>query len=182
MCVFDYCNNKKEVDVTLFTIKGKDLQEHFSFFGEVKNDGNINYVQGKVTEPLGITEGAQADVYIGKKYYEGYLQTLKKSDNTVYDAYVSVISEKKLNGSGKVTVYGDVDKNVMLVPSSCIFTDEKGNDCVMVVTQGYCVKRKVELGKIALKGKKEIKKGVFCDEKIVINPKNIKTGDKAKEK
>lgn len=182
MGIFDYSVNKKETEVSLFTVKGKDMQESFSFLGEIKKSGNINYVIGYVIEPLEIKEGAQADVFVDGYYYEGYLQSLKKTNKGVFEACVSIISNKGLNGEGSVTVYGDVDKNVFIVPRNSIFTDENGKDSVMVVTQGYCVKRNVELGKIKTKEGKQIKNGVFSEEKIVLNPKGTKTGDRVKEK
>lgn len=181
MCFFDYWVNRREVDVTLFKVQGKDLQESFSFSGEVEKIGNINYISGFVMEPLEIKEGAQADIYIDEKYYEGYLQSLKKTNNSVFEAYVSVISDEEIKGNGEVTVYGDVDKNIVLVPKDCIFIDENGKESIMVATEGYCVKRNVEVGKITLKNKKQISKGIFCEELVVLNPKGIKTGDKIKE-
>lgn len=181
LCVFDYCVNKKEIEASVFKVKGKDMQESFSFSGNVEKSGNINYIKGYVTEPLKIKEGAQADVYFGEKYYEGYLQKLQKTNSRVFEAWVSVIADEELTGTGEATVFGDVDKNVIIIPDSCIFTDENGKDSVMVVTQGYCAKRNVELGKIKTKNGRQVKKGIFGEEKVIIEPKGIKTGDKIKE-
>lgn len=180
LAVFDYCTNKRQVEVKIFEVTGQDMQENFTFSGEVTKKGNLNYVSGNVLEPLDITEGAQADVYIDGEYFEGYLQTLKKVTDTLYKADVSVVCEEDLKGDATVTVYGDINKNVMIVPEQCIFTDETGNTCVIVVTKGYGVKRNVELGKIKTSYGKQIKKGIFCEEEIVLNPKEIKTGDKVK--
>lgn len=179
--VFDYLTNKREVEVEIFEVKGHDMQEKFTFDGEITKKGNLNYISGNILEPLDIREGAQADVYIDEKYFEGYLQNLTKTTDTLYTADVSVVSEEDLSGKATVTVYGGINENVMIVPEECIFTDEKGNECVMVITQGYSVKRNIEVGKIKTNSGRQIKKGVFCEEEIILNPKGIKTGDKVRQ-
>ncbi len=174
----DYVINSKETKVTLHTVKKTDVQESFSIKGEVKKTGNINYITGKTREPLEIKEGAQASVYINGEYFDGYLQSLEKNSPSIYTASVSVISDKELLGEGEAFVYGQIDGDVILIPHSCIFRDEKGEYCVMVVINDFCVKRKITPGKIKLDNSEEVTEGLFENEKIILNPAGLKTGNK----
>ncbi len=177
----DYILNSKEANVEIYTVKKTDVQESFSIKGNVEKTGSINFITGKTKEPLDIKEGAQASVYVNGEYYDGYLQSLEKNSSSIYTASVSVISENELLGEGEAFVYGKINDDVILVPHSCVFTDEKGDECVMIVINDFCVKRKITPGKIKLDNYREIKDGLFENEKIILEPKsakNLKTGDK----
>ncbi len=174
----DYVLNSKEKPVSLHSVKTADIQESFSIHGNITRVGNINYITGKTKEPLKITEGAQASVYVDGIYYDGYLQSLEKISPSVYNACVSVISEEELIGEAEAHIYGDIDDNVILIPASCIFRDEKGKESVMVVTNNFCVKRNIVLGKIKNEKMLQVSEGLFENEKVILNPEGLKTGDK----
>jgi len=48
----------------------------------------------------------------------------------------------------------------------------------MIARNGYIVKRNVNVGKLENKNGIEVEKGLLPDEKIVINNKDVKTGEK----
>jgi len=176
--LIDYVINSKETKVSLHIVKTTDVQESFSIEGEVKKTGKIHYITGKTKEPLEIKEGDQASVYVGGKYYDGYLQSLEKDDSSIYTASVSVISDKELHGKGEAFVYGKINDNVILIPKTCIFLDEKGKDSVMIVINDFCVKRNITKGKISFDNSTQVVSGLFENEKIILNPKGLRTGDK----
>ncbi len=176
--IFDYIFNSKETKVVLHTVKQTDIQESFSIKGKIEKSGNLNYITGKTKEPLKIKEGAQASVYIDGKYYDGYLQSLEKINSSLYNASVSVVAEEELNGEGEAFIYGGIDNDVILIPRSCFFQDEKGDTCVMIVINDFCVKRAITPGKIKMDNYSEVSEGLFENEKIILNPKNLQTGDK----
>ena len=177
--IFDYVINSKETKVSVYNIIPTDMQESFYIKGKINNKGNFNYIEGEVTEPLNIKEGSQASVYINGEYYDGYLQSLAKSENSsAYIAKVSVATDKILSGTAEAYVYGKLNKNALLIPSSCVFRDEAGKECVMIAANDYCVKRNVLQTKINGSDKILIKEGLFPDEKIILNPKNLKSGEK----
>ncbi len=175
---FDYTINSKEIKVSVYTVNKRDIQESFFIKGKVEKSGNINFINGKTAQPLEIKEGAQASVYINGKYYDGYLKNLDRESPTLYSASVSVVSDEELSGNGEAFVYGKINDGVILVPRSCIFRDEKGNDCVMVIINDFCAKRKVSVGKISIDNSQQISEGLFENEKVVLNPEGLHTGNK----
>jgi len=106
------------------------------------------------------------------------LRELEKITDETAVACVSVVTDKKLSGDAVAEVCGSVWKNVILIPENCIFRDENGEEAVMIARNGYIVKRNVNVGKLENKNGIEVEKGLLPDEKIVINHKDVKTGDK----
>lgn len=177
--IFDYIINSKETKVSVYNIKPTAIQESFYIEGKIQNTKKFNYIEGNIIEPFNIKEGAQASVYIDGVYYEGYLQSLNKNtDSSLYTAKVSIVSDKKLNGNAEAYVYGKLNENVILVPPSCILTDSKGKKSIMIATDNYCVRRNVLPVKINNSDKILIKEGLFPEEKIILNPQGLKSGEK----
>lgn len=177
--MFDYIVNLKETKVSVYSITPTVIQESFYINGKTENTGKFSFIEGNVADPLNIKEGAQASVYINGDYYDGYLQSLNKTENSSsYTAKVSIITDKKLSGNAEAYVYGKLNKNALLIPSSGIFRDEAGKECVMIATKDYCVKRNILSSKIIGSDKILIKEGLFPEEKIILNPKGLETGDR----
>ena len=176
--IFDYFLNARTVSVSLYEIKSYDIQESFTIKGEIYTNNNVNYIKNPVGMPKGIREGAYAEVKLSGKTYEGYLRELETLSDDSAVACVSVVSDKKLYGEAEARVYGNIIRNVILVPKKYIFRDEKGKNAVMIASRGYVVKRNIELGTLKNENGIEVVSGLLEDEKIVINYKDVKTGDK----
>lgn len=170
------------MSVSLYKIKSFDIQENFTVKGEIYTNNNVNYIKNSVGIPKRIREGAYAEVLVSGKTYEGYLRELEKLSDNMAVACVSVVSDKKLYGEAEAQVYGNILENVVLVPKEYIFKDESGKDSVMIANKGYIVKRNIEVGTLKNENGIEVKSGLLEDEKIVINYKDVKTGDKYEEK
>ena len=139
---------------------------------------SVNYIKNSVSMPKGIKEGSYAQIVVSGETYEGYLKELENLSEDMAVASVSVVSDEKLYGKGEAQVYGNIIRNVILVPKEYIFKDENKKDAVMIARDGYIVKRNIEIGSIKNKNGVEVSGGLFEDEKIVINYKDVKTGDK----
>lgn len=176
--VFDYFSNARTVSVSLYKIKSYDIQENFIVKGEIYTNKNVNYIKNPVGMPKGIKEGAYAQVLVSGETYEGYLRELEALSEDMAVACVSVVSDKKLYGEAEAQVYGNIIENVILVPEKYIFKDENKKDSVMIANRGYVVKRNIELGNLKNENGIEVVSGLLEDEKIVINYKDVKTGDK----
>lgn len=163
-------------------MKNYNLQEKFNIKGEIYSENNVNYIKNTVGIPKNIKEGAYAQISVSGRFYDGYLRELEKISEDTAVACVSVVCDKKLFGNAEAEVYGSVLENVILIPKDYIFKDENGKDAVMIARNDYVVKRNIETGVLKNKNGIEIKNGLLEDEKIVINYKDVKTGDKYEEK
>lgn len=177
--IFDYYNNTKTVFVSLHTVTSYDVQEKFSLYGEVYQKNNVNYLKNSISSPHHIKEGAYAKVKIGKNQYDGYLHNLENEQEDIV-AVVSVVSNEKLSGTGEAEVFGQISRDVIMIPREYVFENEEKNTCVMIVRNGYVVERKVTLGTFQNSKGIEIKEGLLPEEKIVINHRSVKTGDRYK--
>ena len=129
---------------------------------------------------MNITEGAYAGISVNGKFYDGYLRELSFLTKNTAVVCVSIVASQEIEGTAKAEVYGGIAENVVIIPETCIFKDEKGSDSVMIASKGYCVKRNVTVGDIRNSKGVQIKEGLFPDEKIVTEPQKVKTGDKYK--
>ena len=170
--------NYKTVSVELHTVKSYSMQEKFSISGEIFRKSNVNYVKSAVKNPLRIKEGAYAGITVDGKFYDGYLKEITRLTGGTAVACVSIVSDKELTGNADAEVYGNICENVIMIPENCIFNDEDGFPSVMIASRGYLVKRNVAVGNIKNSKGVQITSGLFPDEKIVKNPKDVKTGDR----
>ena len=60
----------------------------------------------------------------------------------------------------------------------CLLTDEKGQDAVFVVQDGYAMLRNVQTGPLPKEGNVHIESGLFAAETVIISPQNIRAGDR----
>lgn len=176
--VFDYLYNDRFHRVEFHTVSLTDLQEKSEFSAPLIQDGNLTLMTGAVRMAENITEGANAVVTIGNQQYDGYLYRLEPAFDGISLATVSVISPPGESGEATATLYGNFHRNLMFVPPECVIADQQGKDAVFVELNGYAVLRNVETGRILPDKGVEILSGVFRDEKLIISPENISTGDR----
>lgn len=178
---FDYVYNEKTYPVKLHTVTQRDIQNKMEFEAPVMSYNGLWLMTGAVYPQDNITEGAIASVTLNGKQYEGYLYRLEQSFEDVFEATVSVLSNEEISGIANAVVYGTVRRNVMMVPATCIFSDETGNDAVMVELEGYAVRRTVETGRYHTEKERELLSGVFSGERLIISPVLLQTGDRVSE-
>lgn len=176
--VFDYAYNQKTVSVNVYTVLPKDIQNNFNINGRIEKQGNINMLVGISKEAPNIPRGAGATITLNEKSYDGYLYEINEINNNLHEVKVSIMTKDDISGEATANIVGSLEKDIIVVPYSCIFTDEFGKDAIMVENQGFAVKRNVVLGKLNNENGTEILEGVCPDEKIIISPQNLKTGDK----
>jgi multidrug efflux pump subunit AcrA (membrane-fusion protein) len=176
--VFDYAYNQKSVSVNVYTVLPKDIQNNFNINGRIEKQGNVNMLIGISNEAPNIPRGAGATITLNEKSYDGYLYEISNINNNLHEVKISIMTKEDISGEATANIVGSLEKNIIVVPYSCIFTDEFGKDAIMVENQGFAVKRNVVLGKLNNENGTEILEGVCPDEKIIISPQNLKTGDK----
>lgn len=179
--IFDYTMNQKSVQVSIYTVSTKDIQNNFNLTGKISKQGNINMLIGISKQEPDIAKGASATVLINDKKYDGFLYKVSPLSNDLYEIEISVMTQDNISGEATASIVGTLQKDIIIVPYSCIFTDDQGKDAVMVDTQGFAVKRNVVLGKINDENGTEVLEGICRDEKIILSPQNLKTGDKVGE-
>jgi len=178
---FDYIYNQKSHEVDLFTVTDMDIQNIAEFRGIIsKNEKNIKILTGVVPsyKAESLELGDYAKITFNNEEYNGNIYSLTPIHNDLYEAKISIMTKEDISGEARAKVLGKMMRNIKIVPYSCVFTDETGSDAVMLESSGYAVKRKVKLGKINNENGTEVYNGIFLDEKLIINPNNIKTGDK----
>jgi len=177
---FDYAYNQKSYDVEFYTVGDTEIQNIAEFKGILSQNGNLNILTGVIPnhKAENFEIGDYAMVMYGDNSFDGNIYSLTPIYNDLYETKISVIASEGISGDANAKILGKMIRNIKIVPYSCIFTDETGADAVMLESLGYAVKRKVKLGKINNETGTEINSGVFLEEKLIINPNNIKTGDK----
>lgn len=178
---FDYIYNEQTYPVMFHTAQQRDIQNKMEFSASVTAHDGLYLMTGAVYPRDNITEGAEAIVSFNGKQYEGYLYRLEPSFEEVYEATVSVLTDEEITGVATAVVYGTLRRNVMVVPASCIFSDESGNDAVMVEINGYAVRRAVKTGDYRTEKECELSSGVFSGERLIISPVLLRTGDRVSE-
>ena len=178
---FDYVYNQKSHSVNFYTVTDTDMQNIAEFRGIIsKNDKNIKILTGVMpnykAEHLEI--GSYAKITCNDKEYNGNIYSLVPTHNNLYETKISIMTKDEISGEARARVLGKMINNIKIIPYSCIFTDETGADAVMLENMGYAVKRKIKLGKINNEIGTEVISGIFLDERLILNPNNIKTGDK----
>lgn len=133
---------------------------------------------GLTNELPEVAKGASATIVVNEKNYDGFLYDVSKLTENLYKVKISIMTKEDIYGKATANIIGVLERNVIIVPYSCIFTDEQGKDAIMVENQGFAVKRNVTLGKINDENGTEILDGLCQDEKIIFSPQNLKTGDK----
>jgi hypothetical protein len=178
--IYNYLNNEKSAQVSFYTVAVSDVQNSIEMRGVISKNGNVYAVSGVIpkykAEDLQI--GVSARVKCENREYDGYLYELKPTYNDLYDAKISIITSDPIGGEAIAAISGNLKKNIIMVPYSCVFTDENGKDAIMVENLGYAIKRNIKLGKINNDSGTEIIDGVFLNEKLIMNPHSIKTGDR----
>ena len=157
-----------------------DVQNNANMRGIISKIGNVYIMTGTIpsyrAENLSI--GSYAKVTADGKNYDGSLYELTPTYNDLFETKVSIMTSDNISGEGQASIVGDMKKNIIIVPYSCIFTDEDGSDAIMLENRGYAVKRKVKLGRINNETGTEVVAGVFVDENLILNPKDVRIGDK----
>ncbi|MBP3448288.1 MAG: hypothetical protein J6K51_04655 [Clostridia bacterium] len=179
--VFDYLYNDRFHRVEFHTVSLTDLQEQCEFSAPLIQDGNLTLMTGAIRMADNITEGATAVVTVDGTRYDGYLYRLEPAFDGISIATVSVISPPEEMGDATATFYGNYHRNLMFIPPECVISDEDGKDAIFVELNGYAVMRNVETGKTLPDKGTEILSGLFRDEKLILSPKNIRTGDRISE-
>ena len=144
--VFDYLYNERFHKVALHTVALTDIQNKMEFSAPITKEENLYLMKGAVKKIDNITVGANVTVSFGGETLEGYLYQLEPAMDDIYMATVSVITKKPLTGEATAVIYGTRELNQMLIPASCLVTDEKGEDAVFLEMNGYAVLRRVEVG------------------------------------
>ena len=176
--VFDYLYNDRFHRVEFHTVSLTDFQEKTEFSAPILQEDGIFFLTGAVTTGGGIDENSSVVITVGDTRLDGYLYHLEPAFEDVSLATVSVISPPKDALSATATLYGQLRRDLIFVPPECVVTDERGKDAVFVEINGYAVLRNVETGKLKAGKGREILSGVFPNEKLIISPKNIRTGDR----
>ncbi len=179
--VFDYLYNDRFHQVRFHTVSTYDLQNKSQFSAPLIHEDNLCLMTGAVRLGDNITVGADVVVTVGESEYEGYLYRVEPAFDDISIVTVSVVAPQSAQGEATATIYGTWNRNLMILPSECIVTDERGQDAVFVELNGYAVLRNVETGRNIPEKGWEILSGVFKDEKVIVSPKNIRTGDRVSE-
>ena len=177
---FDYLYNRKSYNVDFYMVSDTEIQNIAEFRGILSKNGNLKILTGVIPnyKAENFEMGDYSKVTYGEKNYDGNIYSLTPIYNDLYEVKISVITNEEITGEARAKILGRMIQNIKIVPYSCIFTDETGSDAVMLENMGYAVKRKVKLGKINNETGTEVDTGIFLEEKLIINPNNIKTGDK----
>lgn len=177
--IWDYQTNNRSVSAELHTVCRTDYQEEMSFTAPIFQYGNLYLMSGAARQIDNIYAGATATVTCKGNTYPGYLWRLKPTFDNISYATVSVTGVKTLpKENATAVIKGSIRRNLIFVPKECLVTDEMGQDAVFVAQDGYAMLRKVELGTLSKEGELQIVNGLFAGEKLVISPKNIRTGDR----
>ena len=177
--VVDYLKNNQSVSALLHTVSVTPYREQISFSAPIRQYENLYLMSGAVRKIDKVAIGDVAAVSLNDRTYEGYLWRLDPLSDGFYYATVSVTNltaEPKENATAVIS--GKVHQNIIFVPKECLTIDEKGQDAVYVVQNGYAMLRNVQIGKLTEEGKTQIENGVFAKEQLIISPQNIRTGDK----
>lgn len=176
--VFDYLYNDRFHRVEFHTVSLTDFQEKTEFSAPILQENGLSFITGAVPIGRGIDENSSVVVTVGNTRLDGYLYRLEPAFEDVALATVSVVSPPPDTLSATATLYGELRRDLIFVPPECIITDERGKDAVFVEVNGYAVLRNVETGKLKAGKGREILSGVFPNERLIISPKNIRTGDR----
>lgn len=179
--VFDYLYNDRFHRVEFHTVSTRDVQNITEFSAPLTHKDDLCFMTGAVRLGDNITVGAEAVVTMGQNQYEGYLYQVEPALDGISIATVSVLAPDSAAGEATAVIYGTWNRNLIFLPSECIVTDERGQDAVFVVLNGYAVLRNVETGRNILERGWEILSGLFADEKVIVSPENIRTGDRVSE-
>ena len=178
---FDYLYNQKSYNVDFHTVTDTDIQNIAEFRGVInKNDKNIKLLTGVIPnyKAENFEIGDYAKITFENKEYDGNIYSMTPIYNDLYETKISIMTKDDISGEGRAKILGKMLENIKIIPYSCIFTDETGSDAVMLENMGYAVKRKVKLGKINNETGTQVNSGIFLEEKLIINPHKVKTGDK----
>ena len=178
---FDYIYNQKSYDVDFYTVTDTEIQNIAEFRGIIsKTERNLKILTGVMPsyKAENFEIGDYAKITFGDKEYNGNIYSLTPIYNDLYETKISIMTKDELTGEARARVLGRLLENIKIVPYSCIFTDETGSDAVMLESSGYAVKRTIKLGKINNENGTQVNSGIFSDERLIVNPNNIRTGDK----
>ncbi|MBQ7792293.1 MAG: hypothetical protein IJ367_02230 [Clostridia bacterium] len=179
--VFDYLYNDRFHRVEFHTVSTHDVQNITEFSAPLTHQDGLCFMTGAVRLGDNITVGADAVVTVNGQQYEGYLYQVEPALEDISMATVSVLAPVGTEGEATATIYGTWHRNLIFLPPECIVTDERGHDAVFVALNGYAVMRNVETGRNIPQKGWEILSGLFTDEKVIVSPKNIRTGDRVSE-
>lgn len=176
--VFDYLYNERIHRVQLYTVSLTDLREETGFTAPIYREGNWYLMEGAIPLQDNLAVGAEAVVTLGDERLEGYLYRLEPALDGIGYATVSVLSDHPIAGEATATIYGVYRQGLIYVPPECITVDAHGKDAVYVDVMGYAVCRPVEVGEQDAHRGRRILSGVFQKERLILSPKNIRTGDR----
>ncbi len=177
--VWDFMQNDRSVTAGLHTVSVTPYREQITFSAPIRQYENLYLMSGAIKKIDKVAIGDMATVSLNDRTYEGYLWRLEPLSDGFYYATVSVTNltaEPKENATAVIS--GKVHQNIIFVPKECLTIDEKGQDAVYVVQNGYAMLRNVQIGKLTEVGKTQIENGVFAKEQLIISPQNIRTGDR----
>ena len=177
--MWDYTQNNRSVSAGLHTVSVTPYREQMTFSAPVIRHNDLHLMSGAVKKIEQAAIGDVAVVSLNGNTYKGYLWRLEPLSNGFHYATVSVVNlDSPLSGSATAVISGKTSRNIIFVPQECVVTDERGQDAVYVVQNGYAMLRNVQIGKLTEEGRKQIEEGVFASEKLIIAPQNIRTGDR----
>ncbi|MBQ7791880.1 MAG: hypothetical protein IJ367_00080 [Clostridia bacterium] len=179
--VFDYLYNDRFHRVQFHTVSMQDVQNISQFSAPLTREDGFCFMTGAVRLGDNITVGADVVVTVDNQQYEGYLYQVEPAFDDISIATVSVIAPVETQGEATATIYGTWHRNLIFLPPECIVSDERGQDAVYVALNGYAVLRNIQTGENHPDKGREILSGLFTDEKVIVSPKNIRTGDRVSE-
>lgn len=179
--VFDYLYNDRFHKVQFEPVSVIDYQNKSEFSAPLVHEGDLCLMQGAVRLGDNLTVGAEAVVAVGEHRFDGYLYQVEPGFDGISLVTLSVVAPKTVQGEATATLYGTIHHNRMFLPPACITVNERGKDAVFVEVQGYAVLREVELGRLDARQGYEILSGVIPGERVVVAPRNLRTGDRVGE-